>query len=193
MTVTGLVLAAGGSRRLGEAKQLLPFRGRTLLDTTLDMARACGFDDLLVTLGGSAEAVRDRVDLSGVRVIENPAFSSGCGSSVRSSVAHVLAGSDRLVLLLGDQPGIRPSDVRRLCEAPTPIAVCRYADGLGHPFLFRREVFGALADLHGDKAVWKLLHSGRYPVTAVDVAGTVPVDVDTREDYERLLRSCEQS
>ncbi|BAL90999.1 hypothetical protein AMIS_57790 [Actinoplanes missouriensis 431] len=192
MTVTGLVLAAGGSKRLGEPKQLLPFRGRTLLDATLDMARACGFDELLVTLGGSAEAVRAQVDLSGVRVIENPAFASGCGSSVRSAVPH-LGDADRLVLLLGDQPGIRPSDVRRVAAVPTPIGICRYTDGLGHPFLFRRETFGELTGLHGDKAVWKLLHAGSYPVTEVDAGGTVPIDVDTREDYERLLRSCEQS
>ncbi|MBO3736931.1 nucleotidyltransferase family protein [Actinoplanes flavus] len=184
--VTGLVLAAGGSRRLGEAKQLLPFRGRTLLDATLDMARACGFDDLVVTLGGSAAAIRATVDLSGVRVIENPAFSSGCGSSISAAVRY-LGEAERLVLLLGDQPGVRPYDVRRLGEVESPLGVCRYADGLGHPFLFRREVFGELAGLHGDKAVWKLLHSGRHRVTEIVADGTVPIDVDTREDYERLL------
>ena len=187
MGVTGLVLAAGGSRRLGEAKQLLPFRGRTLLDATLDMARACGFDHLVVTLGGSAAAIRARVDLSGVRVIENPAFSTGCGSSISAAVPHVPADSETLVLLLGDQPGVDPSVVRRLADVPTPLGVCRYADGLGHPFLFHRGVFGDLAGLHGDKAVWKLLHSGRYPVSEIDAPGTVPIDVDTREDYERLL------
>ncbi|MBB2944469.1 molybdenum cofactor cytidylyltransferase [Actinoplanes lutulentus] len=192
MTVTGLVLAAGGSRRLGEPKQLLPFRGRTLLDATLDMARTCGFDDILVTLGGSAAAIRSQTDLSGVRVIENPDFATGCGSSISSAVPF-LTETDRLVLLLGDQPGIQPADVRRLAAAPTPLGVCRYTDGLGHPFLFHRQVFGELADLHGDKAVWKLLHSGRYQVTEVDAEGTVPIDVDTREDYERLLRSSEQS
>ncbi|MEU4420082.1 nucleotidyltransferase family protein [Actinoplanes sp. NPDC024001] len=192
MGVTGLVLAAGGSRRLGEAKQLLPFRGRTLLDATLDMARACGFDDLLVTLGGSAAAIRAAVDLSGVRVIENPAFSTGCGSSISAAVSHLSDIADKLVLLLGDQPGVRPSDVRRLVDVPTPLGVCRYTDGLGHPFLFHRLVYGELAELHGDKAVWKLLHSGKYPVTEIDAAGTVPIDVDTREDYERLLTN-EQS
>lgn len=154
MTVTGLVLAAGGSRRLGEPKQLLPFRGRTLLDATLDMARTCGFDDILVTLGGSAAAIRSQTDLSGVRVIENPDFATGCGSSISSAVPF-LTETDRLVLLLGDQPGIQPADVRRLAAAPTPLGVCRYTDGLGHPFLFHRQVFGELADLHGDKAVWK--------------------------------------
>ncbi|MFF5288133.1 nucleotidyltransferase family protein [Paractinoplanes globisporus] len=185
MTVCGLVLAAGGSLRLGEAKQLLAYRGRTLLDATLDMARACAFDDKLVMLGGSAAEVRDRVDLSGFRIVDNPGFSTGCGSSVSAAIPHIRA--DAVVLLLGDQPGIDPADVRRLIEAPAPIAICSYADGLGHPFLFRRETFTALSALHGDKAVWKLLHSGAFPVTEVPAAGPVPVDVDTREDYERLL------
>ncbi|HEX5202102.1 MAG TPA: nucleotidyltransferase family protein [Actinoplanes sp.] len=185
MTVAGLVLAAGRSLRLGEAKQLLPYRGRTLLDATLDMARACGFDQLMVTLGGSAAEVRSRVDLSGCTVVDNPDFSDGCGSSIRMAVPRVTA--DAVVLLLGDQPGIDPGDVRRLCETRTEIAVCRYADGLGHPFLFRRATFGVLATLHGDKAVWKVLHSGAFEVTQVPVARDTPIDVDTRADYRRLL------
>jgi molybdenum cofactor cytidylyltransferase len=183
--VTGLVLAAGGSLRLGEAKQLLPYRGRTLLDATLDMARACGFDQLLVALGGSAGEVRARVDLSGCTVIDNPGFSTGCGSSVSSAIGHVEA--DAFVLLLGDQPGVDPESVRQVAAVPTPIGVCRYDDGLGHPFLFRRQLYAELAGLHGDKAVWKVLHSGRHPVTEVPVPGPVPIDVDTRDDYERLL------
>jgi molybdenum cofactor cytidylyltransferase len=187
--VTGLVLAAGGSMRLGEAKQLLPYRGRTLLDATLDTARACGFDQLMVTLGGSAQAVRDRVDLSGTTVVENPDFGAGCGSSISTATRATDARVDAIVLMLGDQPGVRPADVRRLIRdaAATPLGVCRYDDGLGHPFRFRREVFSDLTALHGDKAVWKLLHSGAYPVTEVAVDGPIPVDVDTRADYERLL------
>jgi molybdenum cofactor cytidylyltransferase len=181
----GLVLAAGGSLRLGEAKQLLPYRGRTLLDATLDMARSCGFDELLVTLGGSAAQIRSQVDLTGCTVIDNPGFSSGCGSSVSSAIGRVT--SDAVVLLLGDQPGVSPGSVRAVAAVPTPLGICRYADGLGHPFLFRRAVFEELTGLHGDKAVWKLLHSGRYPVTEVPVAGPVPIDVDTRDDYRRLL------
>jgi molybdenum cofactor cytidylyltransferase len=187
MPATGLVLAAGGSLRLGEAKQLLPYRGRTLLDATLDMARSCGFGTLLVTLGAAAGAIRSRVDLSGCVLVDNPGFSSGCGSSIRSAIPFVPADSDRLVLLLGDQPGISPDDVRRVAAAPTPLAVCRYTTGLGHPFAFDRSVFPDLSGMHGDKAVWKLLHSGLHPVTEVPVDRPVPIDVDTRDDYERLL------
>ena len=187
MFVTGLVLAAGASVRLGEAKQLLPYRGRTLLDATLDLARSCAFDQVLVTLGGAADLIRERVDLTGVQVVENAGFSTGCGSSVRAATQAVDPRADGLVLLLGDQPGVRAADVRRVAAATTPLAVCRYTDGLGHPFWFARDVLPELRVLHGDKAVWKLLHSGRYPVTEIAVDGPVPIDVDTRADYRRLL------
>jgi len=93
------------------------------------------------------------------------------------------------VLLLGDQPGVAVSSVRRLLEsgAEAPIAVCRYTDGIGHPFWFSRAVFADIAELHGDKAVWKLIEGGRFPVAHVDVDDAVPPDVDTWADYEKLL------
>jgi molybdenum cofactor cytidylyltransferase len=213
--VTGLVLAAGGSTRLGAAKQLLPYRGRTLLDATLDMARACDFDQIMVTLGGSARAVRNKVDVSGTTIVECPDFGAGCGASISTAARATDVRVDAIVLMLGDQPGVRPDDVRRLIRdaSVTPIGVCSYDGGLsrpaaenrrgtslsrpaaenrsgpswGHPIWLRRETFGELANLHGDKAVWKLLHSGAYPVTEVAVDRPVPIDVDTRADYERLL------
>jgi len=70
--VTGLVLAAGGSRRLGRPKQLLPYGSATLLDHVLDTARACRFDQLLCVIGGGADEVRARVRLDGVAVVETP-------------------------------------------------------------------------------------------------------------------------
>ena len=188
MFVTGLVLAAGGSRRLGEPKQLLAYRGSTLLDATLSAARACGFDQLLVTLGAASEQVRASVDLGTVEVIENPEYSTGCSSSISAALRSVDDRAEGLVLLLGDQPGINPADVARLIADETAsMAVCRYDNGLGHPMWFRRDMFAELSQLHGDKAVWRLLHSGRYDVREVPVDGVVPVDVDTWQDYEALL------
>ena len=183
-TASGLVLAAGGSRRLGRPKQLLPFGGATLLDHTLATARACGFDQLIVALGGSSDEVRERVDLSGATVVENPGFGSGCGSSIAAAMSEI--EGDVLVLLLGDQPGVTPAAVRALLagRGEAPLAACRYEDGRGHPFAFARSVFGELAALHGDKGVWKLLDRG--PVADVRVDGPIPPDIDTWDDYRRV-------
>jgi molybdenum cofactor cytidylyltransferase len=104
-------------------------------------------------------------------------------------VAHVDPRGSGVVLLLGDQPGVRAGSVARLiagaCAAP--LGVCRYDDGRGHPFWFRRDVFGELQTLHGDKAVWKLLESGRYDVAEVAMSGPIPLDVDTWDEYRALL------
>ena len=187
--VTGVVLAAGLSRRLGQPKQLLPYRDSTLLGETLAMARRCGFDQLIVTLGGAADQIRAAVALDDTQTVAVDEPASGCSASLRAALNLVAPDSDGIVLLLGDQPGVAVSSVRRLLAvgAGQPIAVCRYTDGIGHPFWFSRAVFGDIAELHGDKAVWKLIEGGRFPVAEVDVDDCVPPDVDTWADYVNLL------
>ena len=195
---TGLVLAAGSSRRLGQPKQLLDYHGRPLLDATLDMARSCGFDQLVVAIGGSGDAVRAGVDLAGCTVVDNVHHTSGCSSSIVAALEQVDPRADGLVLLLGDQPGVASSTVAALLAVTgaaddragsASIAVCRYDDGRGHPFWFGRDVFDDLRGLHGDKAVWKLLESGRWPIAERPVDGPTPRDVDTWDDYRRLLEA----
>lgn len=188
-TVAGLVLAAGGSRRLGQPKQLLPFRGRPMLDSVLDTARSCGFDQLMVALGGASEEVRGAVDLRGCDIVENPGFETGCSSSIAAALPALLSSTTVLVLLLGDQPGVSVDAVRRLLigRGDAPLAVCRYHDGRGHPFAFGREMLPHLAAMHGDKAVWRLLDEHAAAVTEVSVPGPVPLDVDTADDYQTLL------
>jgi molybdenum cofactor cytidylyltransferase len=92
-----------------------------------------------------------------------------------------------LVLMLGDQPGVTAETVAALLagRGDAALAVCRYEDGRGHPIAFARETFGELAALHGDKGVWRMLDRG--PVAEVPVAGAVPLDVDTEEDYRAVL------
>jgi molybdenum cofactor cytidylyltransferase len=187
--VCGLVLAAGGSSRLGRPKQLLPYRDATLLDWVLGTARACAFDQLVVALGGAEEAVRREVDLRGADVVVNRAYGTGCSSSIAAALGAVDPACDVLVLLLGDQPGVTPATVGALVagRGGAPLAVCRYDDGRGHPFAFARSVFGELAALHGDKGVWRLLDRYGPAVAEVEVAGPVPLDVDTPDDYAAVL------
>lgn len=189
MFVTGLVLGAGGSSRLGRPKQLLPYGDRTLLDHTLATARACDFDQLVVPIGGAAAEVRERVDLSGAEVVVNYAYGSGCSSSIAAALGAVDPRCEVLVLMLGDQPGVTPATVQALLDGrgDAPLAVCRYDDGRGHPLAFDRTIFARLTELHGDKGVWRLLDERADDVAEVRIPGPVPLDVDTPEDYEAVL------
>jgi molybdenum cofactor cytidylyltransferase len=186
--VCGLVLAAGGSRRLGSPKQLLAYESSTLLGHVLGVARACPFDQLVCVLGGNASQVRDGVDLTGAEVVENRHFGDGCSSSIAAALGTVDPACEVLVLMLGDQPGVVPETVVALLagRGTAPLAACAYSDGRGHPLAFARGMFGELASLHGDKGVWKLLDRHGNDVVDVPIAGPVPPDIDTWADYEAL-------
>lgn len=183
------MLAAGGSERLGQPKQLLPYGPVPLLAHVLQTARECDFHQLLCVLGGGADVVAQRIDFDGVTVVENRHFGDGCSSSVAAALGAVDARSEGLVLLLGDQPGVSAATVGRLVahRGNAPLAACGYRDGRGHPMLFARSMFGELADLHGDKGVWKLLDRHAEDVVDVPVDGAVPLDVNTWEDYRSVL------
>jgi len=187
--VCGLVLGAGGSQRLGRPKQLLPYGDGTLLGHVVGVARACRLDQTVVALGGSAGEVRASVDLAGADVVVNDAYGAGCSSSIAAALRSVDPRCEVIVLLLGDQPGVSADTVAALLagRGDAPLAVCRYDDGRGHPIAFARSVFGALADLHGDKGVWRLLDQRAGDVTEVPIAGPIPPDVDTPEDYRAVL------
>jgi molybdenum cofactor cytidylyltransferase len=187
--VTGLVLGAGGSTRLGRPKQLLPYRGGTLLGHVVGTARECSFDQTIVAIGGAADEVRAKVDLTGAQVVVNDAYGAGCSSSIAAALAVVDPRCELLVLMLGDQPGVTADTVAALLagRGDAPLAVCRYDDGNGHPIAFARSVFPELGELHGDKGVWRLLDQRSVEVAEVPLAGRVPLDVDTPEDYRAVL------
>jgi molybdenum cofactor cytidylyltransferase len=189
--VAGLVLAAGGSKRLGQPKQLLPYRTGTLLGHVLGTTRACGFQQTLCVLGGGADDVRAAVDFRGIEVVENRQFGEGCSSSIAAALEAVDSRAQSLVLMLGDQPGVTAETVTVLVDGrgDAPVAACAYSDGRGHPLAFARSTFGDLSNLHGDKGVWKLLHRYADDVVDIPAAGPIPLDVDTWEDYEALLAS----
>ena len=189
--VTGLVLGAGGSARLGRPKQLLPYGDTTLLGHVAGVARACAFDQLIVAIGGAAGEVRATVDLAGTDVVQNDAYGAGCSSSIAAALHRLDPRCVVLVLLLGDQPGVTPGTVAALLagRGGAPVAVCRYDDGPGHPIAFSHSMFGELAALHGDRGVWRLLDRHTGAVAEVPVAGPIPLDVDTEADYQAVLAS----
>ena len=160
-----------------------------MLDVVLDLVRAAPFAQRIVTLGGSADDVRAAVDLSGFDVVLNDDFRSGCSSSIGAAIGAVDADVDGIVLLLGDQPMMRAESIDAVARGrgDAPIAVARYRDGIGHPFVLSRATFPALVALHGDRGVWKLIERLGTAVARVDVARQMPADVDTEADYQALL------
>ncbi len=89
--------------------------------------------------------------------------------------------------MLGDQPGVTAETVHALLagRGDAALAVCLYDDGRGHPIAFARSTFADLANLHGDKGVWRLLDRG--DPAEIRVPGPIPLDVDTEEDYAAVL------
>ncbi len=106
-------------------------------------------------------------------------------------LGHVLRDVEAVMLLLGDMPGVEPAVIDRVAgawdERRPWAAVTSYRGELGHPFVFSAAAFPELRELHGDKAVWKLIARHPEQVERIDVDGELPRDVDTWDDYEAVL------
>jgi molybdenum cofactor cytidylyltransferase len=189
--ISGLILGAGASQRLGPPKQLLPFRNTTMLGWVVKRAeRAGSLDELVVVLGRAADEVRERVDFGVARVVENPVFAEGCSSSYRAGIAALSPQSEAIMIILGDQPGIQPEVIDGLAEEwrreKASIALCSYQGRKGHPMIFAQSMFEQLTNLHGDKAAWKLVDANAPRVQEVHFDLPFPDDVNTAEDFERV-------
>lgn len=189
--VSGLVLAAGSSSRLGQPKQLLPYRGTILLDWVVRTAcAASGLDQVTVVLGRAASEVRARIEPGRARIVENPDYGEGCSSSYQAGLAALDPGAAAVVVVLGDQPGVEAEDIDLLAgeweRSGARILAASYRGVRGHPLLFSRSLFGRLGELQGDKAAWKILDRHPEWVQDMPVDRTLPGDVDTWRDYEAL-------
>jgi molybdenum cofactor cytidylyltransferase len=189
--VVGVVLGAGRSSRFGAPKQLLPFGETTMLGQAVRNANASALDRVVVVLGRASEELRGSVDFGRATVVENTAYGTGCASSLLAGMDAAGEDCEALMLLLGDQPGVKPEFIDSVLaewRSLRPWAcVTSYGGELGHPFVFARETFGGLRGLHGDKAVWKLIEAYPERVRRVEIEAVLPPDVDTPEDYELAL------
>lgn len=192
--ISGLVLGAGASSRFGQPKQLLTYRGTTLLGWVIDQAeRATGLDEVIVVLGRAAAEIRERVNFGSAKVVDNPVFGEGCASSYRAGIEALDPRSDAIMIILGDQPGVDPATIDILAEEwrrnDNRIALASYRGRKGHPMLFARPLFGQLVGLHGDKAAWKLVDANPHLVRAIPLDLPFPEDIDTMEDFRKVVDS----
>ena len=187
--VTGLVLAAGGSTRLGQPKQLLPYGGASLLEHVLNVARRCRFAQLLCVIGGWRTDVRERVSIRWRNGGREPELGTGCSSSIAAALTAVDPRATCWCSCSATSPASRRRDGAG--------AARRARHGAGGRLSLRRrprsparlwaQHVPELADMHGDKAVWKLMESRHEHVVDVPVPGLVPHDIDTWQDYRRAV------
>ncbi len=190
--IAALVLAAGGSSRLGAPKQLLRWGDTTLLGHVLDTLRGLPFDEVFVVIGANGEEILDQVDLSGTIVIENPEWEEGMASSLRVGLDAVLrlSRADAVVIFLGDQPDISEEVVNGLIEArrstKRQAIVPKYRYVWGNPVMVERSLWPRLMSLEGDEGAKRLLQAHPDWVHEVWFEQRPPRDIDTRADFEEL-------
>ena len=189
--IEAVVLAAGLSRRMGQAKLLLSLGDRPVIRLTVERVLASGvIDRVRVVTGGEHAALVGALDGLSVASVVNPNAASGQASSVKAGVAALGPSTEAVLIVLGDQPTLSVDVVRALVETfrrgGKPIVAPRYTDGRGNPVLFGREIFPELLAIHGDQGARSVVERDPHRVTLVQFDFPMPSDIDTPEDYRRL-------
>jgi len=194
--VSAVVLAAGNSTRMGEPKQLLLLGGRTVLERTLENVRAAGVNEVVLVLGAFAEKIRQElpaVFFDALKVVVNRDYEQGMARSLREGLAAVIPQMDAALIVLADQPFVRPETIGRIIEryrqSDAEIVIPFYEGKRGNPVLLDRSVFAEAMALQGDVGFRALFGRHVAGIVEVDVADEgVLLDIDSRDDYERLRR-----
>lgn len=193
--IAGLLLAAGGGRRLGgRPKALLTHRGRPLVEHAVGVLREAGCEVVHVVLGASADLVRERARLPGCVLVDNPEWAEGMGSSLRAGLASLAAEAlpvDAALVSLVDQPGIGAEAVGRVRAAyrsRESLVAASYEGKRGHPVLFGADRWaGIAAGAVGDQGARDYLKAHRDAITLVDCSDVAePYDIDTEADLAHL-------
>lgn len=193
--VGAVVLAAGSSSRMGTPKQLLVFRGQTLLRRAALAALGAGCRPVIVVTG--AHAGLTRRELNGLDVLEasNADWETGMASSIRAGLEALSEASPEAtaaVLLLCDQPYVTDETVAALVAAHRatgkPIVASRYGESFGVPALFARPLFAELSELEGAAGAKPVIQRHAAETHFVTFEGG-RIDVDTPDDFSRLASS----
>lgn len=186
-----VILAAGSSRRLGQAKQTLPWKGSNLLQHTADTAAAVR-QPVWITLGAEAETCWQSLRSNrGLQRIDVPLHAEGMAASLRAAAALATAQTDvqRLLVLLVDQHAVDAawlSQLLQLAAAHPQHMIASCHGGLrGAPAVFPRRSFATLAQLQGDRGARDLLRAAAADQVIDYPAPHPPGDLDTRTDLMR--------
>jgi molybdenum cofactor cytidylyltransferase len=184
------VLAAGSSSRLGRPKQLLDLAGKPVLQHVLDSAAHSTVDRIVLVLGHAAADVFAVLRLPPhTELAINAEHEQGQSTSLRSGLRSASAAAQAVVVLLGDQPGIRSEAIDAVVlawrEGGGPVVQASYQGQPAHPMLFDRSTWSELGQARGDEGARGILASHPAWCQTVELGGLPPEDIDTEEDYAR--------
>jgi molybdenum cofactor cytidylyltransferase len=186
--VAGVVLAAGDSKRLGHPKQLILWRGKSLVMHAVEAGLGAKLSPFVVVIGAEGEAVRKALETEPIVIVENEEWSTGLSTSVRAGLASVEGNSEAVVMLLSDTPFVRAELVEALVQEHrrtlSPLVVPRASGRRTNPVLFDRSTFNALRAVRGDQGGRSLLE--QFPKAWVECEENTLFDLDTPEDLQRL-------
>jgi molybdenum cofactor cytidylyltransferase len=189
--IAAIILAAGLSRRMGTPKQLLRVGKATLLEIALRNVRDSRIEEIVLVLGHQAEMIRSQLTLEGVKVVVNPNYAEGMGTSIRAGLAALSPDVQATFMVLADQPFVRPATFGRLIEEHSrlrpQIVLPMYRGFRGNPVLLDRSVFPELAGLQGDVGCRAIFGNHTENILRVEVNDPgVLLDVDNKEDFREL-------
>jgi molybdenum cofactor cytidylyltransferase len=191
--LSGVVLAAGESRRMGRPKQLLPFGDATILERVVDALLDAGVGEVIVVLGHLAEQVRVVLGDRPVKVVINEAYREGMLSSVQCGVRAAGTAQDAALFALGDQPHIESQVVREVMDAyrsgEAGMVIPRYGGKKGHPIIINLQRYrAAILRLPAHVGLNALMQEYADDVRFIEVSTEDIIrDIDVPEDYSREL------
>ncbi|MBW2015637.1 MAG: nucleotidyltransferase family protein [Deltaproteobacteria bacterium] len=195
--VAGLLLAAGGSRRMGDPKQLLPVEGDFLLDRMLREALLSDLHSVFLVLGDRARLIQKSLvtDLNHpkITVVENPCWREGLSSSIRAGLERAEKTADHVMILLADMPYITAGVINKLLQgysaSPRSLGAVRIGERWSHPVIIGRRFFPELHRLTGDRGARELFRKSAGRICLVEVGADYrDLDIDTPEDYTDYLQ-----
>lgn len=186
--VSAMVLAAGGSTRMGRPKLAMPVRGEPMIRRAARAAQESRCREVIVVLGTHADVYRPLLNGLDMRIVVNTDPGEGMGSSIRVGTAAVSPHAAGVVILLADQPFVTSEFINRLLEAAAtqrrPIVASAYEKTLGPPVYFSRGVFPELLALSGDRGARSVIEAHAAESIAVPIPDANAVDIDTIGDLE---------
>jgi molybdenum cofactor cytidylyltransferase len=189
--MTGIIiLAAGSSSRLGQPKQNLVYKGKTLLQRAVDTARASICEPVVVVLGANEELIKSTITGYDLVVVGNADWAEGMASSIRLGLKQILLlnpAIESVILMLCDQPFVDTYLINMLVAAQAKTGICTsaYDNTIGPPVLFDAIYFKDLLKLEGSEGAKKVMH--KYPEKVKEIPfDSGGIDIDTIKDYEQL-------